>query len=208
MHYSLNGEDNNRPVLGADETILWDAKPKKSAYILSKSLILFPIAIVWLIIDGSMLISAIQEGEMLYFLIPFFALHLAPVWIWLANLLSASRRWRNTTYYVTNRRIIIQSGFFAVNEQSLYFKDIPQVHLQIGLLNKLFHTGTISFSADESQRSLGKEAGIAFENVTEADDAYQFIQKTVLDIQTDMEYPNAYRPADNPGYQTRYDNKQ
>jgi len=103
MHYSLNGEDNNRPVLGAGETILWDAKPKKSAYILSKSLILFPIAILWLIIDGSMLISAIQEGEMLYFLIPFFALHLAPVWIWLANLLSASRRWRNTTYYVTNR---------------------------------------------------------------------------------------------------------
>ena len=74
MHYSLNGEDNNRPVLGAGETILWDAKPKKSAYILSKSLILFPIAILWLIIDGSMLISAIQEGEMLYFLIPFFAL--------------------------------------------------------------------------------------------------------------------------------------
>lgn len=23
-------------------------------------------------------------------------------------------------------------------------------------------------------------------------------------IQTDMEYPNAFRPADNPGYQTQY----
>ena len=30
------------------------------------------------------------------------------------------------------------------------------------------------------------------------------IQKIVMDIQTDTEYPNALRPSDNPGYNTSY----
>ena len=33
---------------------------------------------------------------------------------------------------------------------------------------------------------------------------YTKIQKTVLDIQTDIEFPNAYRPTENPGYTTNY----
>ena len=30
------------------------------------------------------------------------------------------------------------------------------------------------------------------------------IQKIILDMQTDMEFPNAYRPETNPGYHTDY----
>ena len=37
-----------------------------------------------------------------------------------------------------------------------------------------------------------------------APSVYERVQRTVLDIQTDMEYPNALRPEDNPGYGTDY----
>ena len=35
-------------------------------------------------------------------------------------------------------------------------------------------------------------------------DIYPRIQKIVMDIQTDIEFPNAYRPTENPGYNTEY----
>jgi len=69
------------PTLAAGESILWRGKPKKSAFIASKSLTLLPIAVIWLILDLNVLIPSLQAGEMLFFLIPFFALHLMPVWI-------------------------------------------------------------------------------------------------------------------------------
>lgn len=33
---------------------------------------------------------------------------------------------------------------------------------------------------------------------------YGMVQSTVMNIQTDIHYPNAYRPENNPGYQTQY----
>ena len=44
----------------------------------------------------------------------------------------------------------------------------------------------------------------AFEDLEDPQDVYRMVQQVVLDIQTDIEYPNAYRPAENPGYNTNY----
>ena len=191
------------PVLTAGESILWRGKPKRGAFIATKSLSMLPIAVIWLILDLNFLGKAFSGGQMLGFLIPFFALHLMPVWMWLANVITAGRRWKHTNYYVTNRRIIIQGGFFAVNETSLFYKDLRNARLRIGLLDKLFHTGDIVFD-DGIAVNNKQNRGHAFEDLEEAEDVYRRIQKIILDIQTDMEYPNAFRPEENPGYQTQY----
>lgn len=191
------------PVLTAGESILWRGKPKRGAFIATKSLSMLPIAVIWLILDLNFLGKAFSGGQMLGFLIPFFALHLMPVWMWLANVITAGRRWKNTSYYVTNRRIIIQGGFFAVNETSLFYKDLRNARLRIGLLDKLFHTGDIVFD-DGIAVNNKQNRGHAFEDLEDAEAVYRRVQKVILDIQTDMEYPNAFRPEENPGYQTQY----
>lgn len=191
------------PVLTAGESILWRGKPKRSAFIATKSLSLLPIAVIWLCLDLKGIKVAFSSGNMMGFLIPFFALHLMPVWIWLANVITAGRRWKNTNYYVTNRRIILQGGFFAVNETSLYYKDLRNARLRIGLLDKLFHTGDIVFD-DGIAVNNKQNRGHAFEDLEDAEAVYRRVQKVILDIQTDMEYPNAFRPEENPGYQTQY----
>lgn len=192
------------PVLSAGESILWRGKPKRSAFIATKSLSLLPIAVIWLILDLSFIGNAFFGGQMLGFMIPFFALHLMPVWIWLANVVTASRRWKNTHYYVTNRRIIIQGGFFAVNETSLFYKDLRNAQLRIGLLDKLFQTGDIVFDDGIIVHNNKQQRGHVFEDLEEAEAVYRRVQKVILDIQTDIEYPNALRPEENPGYQTQY----
>ena len=136
------------PALTSGETILWRGKPKRGAFIATKSLSMLSIAVIWLILDLNFLSNAFMGGQMLGFLIPFFALHLMPVWIWLANTVTASRRWKNTNYYVTNRRIILQGGFLAVNETSLFYKDLRNAHMKIGLLDKKV-AGAIVTACDE-----------------------------------------------------------
>lgn len=194
--------------MGIGETIFWRGKPKKSVFIASRVLTLMPIAIVWLCLDSTLIVSAFHSDGP-WFLIPFMLLHLAPVWIWLGSMLTAGKRWKNTTYYVTNRRIILQGGFFAVNETSIFYKDLHNAQLQIGLLGKLFHTGNIMFNSGAVQtRQEINNRGPVMENLENPQDVYNRIQTIILDIQTDMEYPNAFRPAANPGYQTDYHTSQ
>lgn len=204
----MDGEysSHSHPVLAPGECVLWHGKPKRSAFIATKSLTMMPIAIIWLILDMSFLKSAFSQGEMLHFLIPFFALHLMPVWIWLGNVLTAGRRWKNTHYYVTNRRILLQGGFLAVNETSLFYKDLRNAQLKIGLLDKLMGTGDIILDDGSwvPNNKNGRRTPHALEDLEDAQGVYNRIQKIILDIQTDMEYPNAFRPAENPGYQTQY----
>ena len=149
--------------------------------------------------------NAFGGGGMMFFMIPFFALHLMPVWIWLGSTLTAGKRWKNTMYYVTNRRIIIQGGFLAVNEKSVFYKDLRNAQLHIGLIDKACGTGSIVL--DDGYYDYHRRRnypGSQLAHLEDAQSAYHRIQKIILDIQTDIEYPNAYRPETNPGYGTDY----
>lgn len=198
--YTYSGQ---KPLLASGETVLWRNKPKRSAFIAAKSLTLLPIAVVWLCVDSTLIASAFSDDSP-WFLIPFMLLHLFPVWMWLVSALTAGRRWKNTTYYVTNRRIIIQGGFLAVNETSLFYKDIRNTQVRIGLLDKLFHTGHIVFDNGVIMSGKNRQQGPTLEALENPHEVYNRIQRIILDMQTDMEYPNACRPAENPGYQTNY----
>lgn len=197
--------NSHHPMLAAGEAILWKGKPKRSAFIASKSLTMLPIAIVWLCFDSMLIGQIFDGGSDSLFLIPFTLLHLMPVWIWLGSMLTAGKRWKNTNYYVTNRRIIIQGGFLAVNENSLFYKDLRNIQIRIGLLDKLFHTGDIVFDNGIMDSYNKRQVNCPMlEDLEDPHGVYNRIQKIILDMQTDMEYPNAYRPAENPGYHTEY----
>lgn len=192
-----------RPVLSSGEQILWNGKPNKKAFVTSHSLTMMPIAIIWLCLDMTFILNMIRADGLELFTLGFFALHLMPVWIWLGSLITAPKRWRNTNYYVTNRRIIIQGGFWAVNEKSLFFKDIRSVQSRVGIFDKLFGTGSILFNS-EMLSNNNKATPPSFQYLENAQQIYTRVQRTVLDMQTDMEFPNAYRPEENPGYNTDY----
>ena len=186
------------------ENVIYKLKPKKRAFILNKSLMMFPIALIWLAFDSVFIYNFLSDGEVgnfIWFVIPFFALHLMPVWIWLANVITANRRWKNTTYYITDKRIIIENGFIAGNFQTIYYKDINNVRVSIGVIDKLLGVGDIYISTKLN-------ASNALLDLEEAAEVYPKIQKIIMDIQTDIEYPNAYRPEENPGYNTKLINKQ
>lgn len=191
---------NVNDILVNGESIIWNGKPKKSAYIINKFFTMLPFAIIWLMFDSIFIISFIASGnfmEMLWFIIPFLALHLMPVWIWLSNVLTAKKNWENTEYYVTDKRIIIESGFIGMNYQTIYYKDIKNVYLRIGVIDKILKVGDIYFDINHNRTQF-------FVDLENPYELYTKLQKIVLDIQTDIEFPNNLRPNENNGYNTKY----
>lgn len=123
-----------------------------------------------------------------------------PVWIWLGNVLTANKNWQNTKYAVTDRRIIIEYGFISMNYQSIYYKDITNVNLKISVIDKMLKVGDIYFTT-----STGPN--LSFLDIEDAYTIYPKLQKIVLDMQTDIEFPNNLRPKENDGYNTTYHSK-
>lgn len=206
---NYQNNDLSSPLLIEGENLIWSAKPKKSAFIVNKVLAMMPFALVWLLFDLAFLIPMISSGqinEMLFIIIPFFVIHLLPVWIWLGNVVTANKRWKNTKYYVTDKRIMIQTGFIGTDYQTIYYKDIKNVNLRIGIIDKLLGVGDVYFELGNFLNYNTKVSAmkVAFLDVENPYEIYPKLQKIVLDIQTDIEYPNALRTDENYGYNTKY----
>lgn len=189
------------------EQVLWSGKPKKSAFLINNILTMLPFALIWLLFDSIFIIAFVSSGspkEMILPIILFFAFHLMPVWIWLGNVLTANKKWKNTKYYVTDKRIIVQTGIIGASYDTIYYKDIKNVSLKVGIIDKLLKVGDIYIDTGSLLTSRSKNVMMTILDVENPYEIYGKLQKIVLDIQTDIEFPNAYRPNENPGYNTKY----
>ena len=111
--------------LTKNEIVLFRAKPKKAAYILESSFLLFPFAVVWLIFDTFGMVkifSAFSSVIALFPILLFFAVHLTPFWLWLGGVLRATKKYKNIEYAITDKRVLIRDGTTYVDVKSIYFK--------------------------------------------------------------------------------------
>lgn len=192
---------NIEDVIGSDEQILWRGKPKKRAYLINAFTKMLPIALIWLIFDGGfigLMIGTMDEipTPMKIFMAVFFLFHLAPVWIWLSHVLTANRQHENLEYAFTQKRIIIKSGIIGIDFKNIYYSEIDSVNLRVGLVDRIEKVGDIYI------KSIGG-ANVLYDlenpyTLTEK------LQKIVVDIKTDIQFPNNLRPAENDGYNTKY----
>lgn len=192
---------NIEDVIGSDEQILWSGKPKKRAFLINAFTKMLPIALIWLLFDGAfigLMIGTMDEipASVKTFMAVFFLFHLMPVWIWLSNVLTANRQHENLEYAFTNKRIIIKSGIIGIDFKNVYYSEIDSVNLRVGLVDRIEKVGDIYI------KSIGG-ANVLYDlenpyTLTEK------LQKIVVDIKTDIQFPNNLRPAENDGYSTKY----
>ena len=190
-------------ILAGGESILWRDKPDKKAHIAAAVFKMLPIAILWLCIDLGFIIGisiGMSRGSIpiaiLGFIVPFFLLHLAPVWIWVAGIMKSVAELKNLEYIFTDKRIIIRSGIIGIDFKFLYYNEIESVNVKVSLTDKIIRVGDIYVNAKSSAAVL-----------YDLHNPYNLgtkLQKIVQDITTDINYPNALRPDYNPGYNTKY----
>ncbi|EKB53780.1 PH domain-containing protein [Falseniella ignava] len=112
-------------------------------------------------------------------------------------------------YYVTDLRVYIESGIIGTDIQSLEYKEISKLNVNVNLLGKLLHRGTVSLTPDRSYSDGDGSytiSGIKLIGIENPYEIYNMIKKNALDVTTDQQYPNAYRPDNNTGYHTKLDN--
>mgnify|MGYP002802608051 CR=1 FL=1 len=200
--YDNTSQNNIEELILDDEQLLWRGKPKKKAYILNSILKMLPLALIWLAIDGSFIGLMIGFGVFdalptiaIIFLCVFFLFHLFPVWLWLKNVITANKEYKHLEYAFTNSRIIIKSGIIGIDINNIYYSEIENINLKVGIIDKMLKVGDIYITSNNKAQVLWDiENPYIISNK---------LQKIVSDIKTDIQYPNALRPETNSGYKTK-----
>lgn len=194
-------------LIGKNEQIYFEGKPNKKCYILEGIFNpLLPFALIWAIIDFIIFgisFEQFKDQKGIIFLIVFFAIHLMPVWIYLSGVLFISRKYKNTNYIVTDRGIYVSSGLFTKNMDCKPFAELSHINLHRGIFDQMCNAGDIIATTDQLN-SKGKAKTITIANITNYIEIYNLVKQLQTDIYSDIMYPNAKRPAENPGYNTSY----
>ena len=140
--------DNELTLLvGKGEKILYAGKPDKRCFIFECIFNpLLPFAALWGIFDMFFIgaaFSSDKADEAAFFIIPFMALHMMPVWLYLGGALLSFRRYRNTAYIVTDKGIYASGGIFGRTYKSKPFAELSHVDLHRGIFDQWFGVGDI-----------------------------------------------------------------
>ena len=200
-------ENDLKKLIGPDESIYYEGKPNKKCYIFESIFNpLLPFALLWALIDFAVLGGIFMSGEMgnaLLFIIPFMLIHLMPVWIYLGGVFFTIKKYKNTAYIVTDRAIYVSDGIFAQTFNTKPFAELSRIDLHRGVFDQMFNVGDII--ATSNQYSVnGRIATIKISSISNYLEVYNMVKKLQTDIYTDVMYPNAKRPTENPGYNTKY----
>ena len=189
-------------MVGPDETILYEGKPEKKCFIFESIFNpLLPFAIIWALFDVGLLGTAI--GNMELFMIPFMLFHMMPVWIYLAGVIFAFKRYKNTYYIVTDHAVYISSGIFSMNLEAKTFAELSRVNLHRGIFDQMFNVGDIQITTNQFTRK-NMPAVLGINSISNYSEVYQIVKKLQKDIYSDIMYPNDLRPEENHGYRTKY----
>lgn len=194
-------------LIGEKENIMYEGKPNKKCFIFEAIFNpLLPFALIWLIFDGMFIGIASFSGDitkLAFFLIPFFLLHLMPVWLYLGGIIFTVKRYKNTYYIVTDRAVYISGGVISKHIQNKPFAELSHVDLHRGFFDQKFGVGDIVLTS--AQRTTGDTtASLAINSISEYQEVYKMVKKLQTDIYTDVMYPNDKRPSENHGYNTEY----
>lgn len=199
-------QEELRQLVGAGERILFEGKPDKRCFIFESIFNpLLPFAIIWAIIDLNIIGfgPVAVEAEYLFFMVPFMLLHMMPVWIYLGGVLLTVKRYQNTNYIVTDRSIYVSRGALTKQINVKPFAELSHINLHRGIFDQIFKVADIICTTDQLNQN-GVNQTVSLDCISNYTEVYNIIKKVQTDIYTDVMYPNALRPKENPGYDTNY----
>ncbi|MBP0968139.1 MAG: PH domain-containing protein [Oscillospiraceae bacterium] len=181
--------------LTPNEKVLWYGKKAKSvSFFESIFNALMPFALIWALFDGFVIyaISHANNADDVksagFGILGFFAIHLLPVWIYLAGILTSAIKAKHTEYCVTDKGVYVQSGVFSTNVIMRPFSDMNSVTVKQSLFDKIFKTGdvvmecqSVVYPAEKQMRVNGRPVrnpnGLCIENVSDYESVLRLVQE-------------------------------
>jgi hypothetical protein len=194
-------------VKDADENFIWVGEPMFFPFLCTGIPFLI-IGLLWGAIDyfGFIQHMGSQKGFPVGFAVPFFTLHLFPFWGSILNMLRLILVHKNTFYAITNKRVMMRSGFWGIDFNAVDYDKISDIQVTVNPLENILGVGTIRISAGKVS-SKGSPLTDDFIAVKNPYEVFKKLKTVMVDIKTDWNYPNKLRPEENPGYNTKYEPK-
>lgn len=193
-------------VLDVNEKVLWEGKPQFFPYFLSVIPIML-FGFVFMVFAGFAVFPSIEAGNFWAILIPHFWIGLV---IFFCTPIYRALVYKYLYYIITDKRVIFQGGLIGRDFKMVDYSQITNAEVNVGLLDKLFgkDSGSILISS-AGTFVQGKNGPVskpyAMANVDNPYEVFKFFKEISYDVKTDIEYPNKFRPDENPGYKTNYD---
>lgn len=195
-------------VLDSDEHLLWSGRPTAWPFFLTGVPFLI-LGIIWGVIDLGFIQTfmkggASSHGPGMMFVVPFFLLHLAPLWLSVGNMLRLLLVFNNTHYGFTNKRLMLRGGFWGTDFKSIDYDAVQEMEVTVNPIENMLKVGTIRVFTGRTT-SKGANLYDRFIGISNPYQVYKQLKQVSVDIKTDWNYPNALRPETNPGYPTGYE---
>ncbi|MFW6117633.1 MAG: PH domain-containing protein [Thermoproteota archaeon] len=128
--------------LRADEKVLWRGKPVMLPFIVP-TLATIPVGLIFLGFAVIWMRGATSVGAPRFF--PLFGLPfvLIGLGVTVGPSIWQLMRYRNTEYVITDQRLITQTGAIGLDTRFVDLDKIQEVYVKIGVIDKLFGTGSI-----------------------------------------------------------------
>lgn len=186
------------------EAVFWTGRPVFWPFVLhAVPIVLF--GIFWGLMDLGILghAASASKGRVDLFLYVFGFLHSFPAWGSIGYAVYLVMVYGNTVYGYTNRRLLMRSGVIGTSFKSVDYDTIQELDVSVGVIDRLFGTGTVRAYAGRNT-SKGNRIYDQFVSIANPYEVFRAIKGVEVDVKTDWNYPNAMRPAVNPGYKTEY----
>jgi membrane protein YdbS with pleckstrin-like domain len=199
---------NFESVKDDDEEILWTDKPRFIPYSVTGlaagfGLLIFLAFYFSMTKDVKSPDGTFNNFSTLFVAIPVILF----AWTFLRKLLS----YNNTSYGMTNKRVMVRTGFIGTDFKSIDYDKISDIEVTVNVIERAFNVGTIKFFSGRTQTDDGITSKLydRWEAIPNVYEVFKKVKQVSVDIKTDFSYPNALRPDTNPGYHTKYErNKQ
>ena len=197
-----------RDILDTNERVIWSDKPHILVHLASGIPFLI-IGILWGLMDAFFFsgFMSFGGGPVLGFLSIFMVLHMMPLWLGVGNMIRLVFIYKNTFFCYTDKRVIIKTGFLGVDYKTKDFYNIGNVEVNVGPLENMLGVGTIRIDEEiiRTRNNHSRRTGNRLYGVQKPYEVFKSLKEIVMDIKTDINYPNEYRPETNKGYNTKYE---
>ncbi len=129
-------------VRDSNEQFIWVGKSEFIPFILLGVPMLL-LGLAWGSFDYFVFIRSMAHAGIPSFVLLFFLLHMMPCWVGIGNFIRLFRVYRNTYYAVTNKRIMMRSGFLGIDFKSIDVDRISDLEVNVNPIEYLFNVGTV-----------------------------------------------------------------
>jgi hypothetical protein len=115
---------------------------------------------------------------------------------------------RHIHYAITAKRVILQKGLIGRDFEFIDFDQITHAQVTVDFWDQILGGGSGSIQLALSQGTRAPTASemavtpYVLKHISKPYEVFRFFKTVSYDVKTDIQYPNALRPQENPGYST------